>query len=63
MEKLEWKDLGAVTGGKGNTGTREKYVSAFFCEKCGKTIRLNGVYRLERAKAEHDRKEHTPSKP
>ena len=62
MEKLELKDLDKVTGGRGQTATREKYVSAFFCETCGKTIRLNGVYTLERAKAEHNRKVHPAAK-
>ena len=62
MKKLEPNELNAVTGGKGQPGARGKFVSAFFCEKCGKTIRLNGVYSLERAKAEHDRKEHAPGK-
>ena len=41
---------------------RPKYVSSFFCEKCGKTIHLNGVYTLERAKEEHERKEHSGKK-
>lgn len=62
MEKLELKDLNKVTGGRGQTVQREKYVSAFFCETCGKTIRLNGVYTLERARAEHNRKVHPAAK-
>ena len=33
---------------------------AMNCEKCGKTIYLNGVYTLDRAVKEHDEKEHTP---
>ena len=41
---------------------RPKDVSSFFCEKCGKTIHLNGVYTLERAKQEHERKEHSGKK-
>ena len=40
---------------------RPKYVSSFFCEKCGKTIHLNGVYTLERAVREHEQKEHGPN--
>ncbi len=39
-EKLENVSGGAI---------RPKYVSSFFCEKCGKTIHLNGVYTLGRA--------------
>jgi hypothetical protein len=52
-EKLENVSGGAI---------RPKYVSSFFCEKCGKTIHLNGVYTLERAKEEHERKEHSGKK-
>ena len=52
-EKLENVSGGAI---------RPKYVSSFFCEKCGKTIYLNGVYTLERAKEEHERKEHSGKK-
>ena len=62
MEKLDPEKLDKVTGGKGQTGPRGKYVSAFFCELCGKTIRLNGVYSLERAKDEHMRKVHPQGK-
>ena len=58
MEKLDLQKMSEVTGGKGETGKREKYVSAFFCEYCGKTIHLNGVYDLERAKKEHNAKVH-----
>ena len=57
MEKIELDRLDQVTGGAGNPG-RKKYVSAFFCEICGSTIRLNGVYELERAKKEHNTKFH-----
>ena len=53
---LDDESLNAVSGGVG--GNRPKYVSSLFCEKCGKTIRLNGVYTLERAKKLHDEKEH-----
>ena len=52
-EKLENVSGGAI---------RPKYVSSFFCEKCGKTIHLSGVYTLERAKEEHERKEHSGKK-
>ena len=58
MEKLDLQQLNEVTGGKGEAGKREKYVSAFFCEACGATIRLNGVYTLERARKEHYAKFH-----
>ena len=56
IRPLDDGSLNEVTGGAG--GNRPKYVSSFFCEKCGKTIRLNGVYTLERAKKLHDEKEH-----
>ena len=52
-EKLENVSGGAI---------RPKYVSSFFCEKCGKTIHLNGVCIQERAKEEHERKEHSGKK-
>ena len=57
MEKLELDKLAQVTGGTG-IPARKKYVSAFYCENCGKTIYLNGVYDLERAKKEHNAKAH-----
>ncbi len=57
---LNDESLNAVSGGAG--GNRPKYVSSFFCEKCGKTIRLNGVYTLERAQRLHDEKEHRTRK-
>ena len=60
LRALDDGSLDAVTGGVG--GNRPKYVSSFFCEKCGKTIRLNGVYTLERAKKLHDEKEHRNKK-
>lgn len=46
--------LEKVSGGAAGT----KFVSSFYCEKCGKTIRLNGVYTLEKAQKMHDEKEH-----
>ena len=49
---LNDESLNAVSGGVGRN--RPKYVSSFFCEQCGKTIRLNSVYTLERAKKLHD---------
>ena len=55
---LESADLDQVTGGKTMKNKREKYVSAFYCEYCGKTIHLNAVYSLERAKKEHNAKFH-----
>ena len=48
--------LEKVTGG----AARPKFVSSFFCEKCGKTIRLNGVYTLEKALKDHNEKVHPP---
>ena len=51
-EKLSENRLDEVTGG----AIRPKYVSSFFCEKCGKTIYLNGVYTKEKAIRDHDRK-------
>lgn len=63
MEKLDLQQMSEVTGGMGNTGKREKYVSAFFCEACGATIRLNGVYTLERARKEHYAKTHPGVRP
>ena len=60
MEKLDLQELGKVSGG---AGKREKYVSAFFCEACGATIRLNGVYTLERAQKEHYAKIHPGVRP
>ena len=50
--------LDQVTGG----AVRPKFVSSFYCEKCSKTIHLNGVYSLERAQKDHDAKEHAPKK-
>ncbi len=47
--------LGQITGG---AGKREKFVSAFYCELCGRTIHLGTVYSLERAKREHNAKVH-----
>ena len=57
-EKLSDEKLNQVSGG----AMRPKYVSSFFCEKCGKTIRLNGVYTLDKAIREHDQKEHSGKK-
>ena len=52
-EKLENVSGGAI---------RPKYVSSFFCEKCGKTIHLNGVYTLDKAIRDHEQKEHSGKK-
>ena len=49
------EELAQVTGG---AKKREKYVSAFYCEYCCKTIHLGTVYSLERAKKEHNAKFH-----
>ena len=50
--------LEQISGGKIQQAKREKYVSAFYCEICKKTIHLNGVYTLERAKKEHNQQVH-----
>ena len=50
------EELSKVTGGAGRQ--RDKFVSAFYCEYCRKTIHLNMVYSLERAKKEHNAKFH-----
>ncbi len=52
---IEDEKLAGASGG----AVRPKYVSSFFCEKCGKTIHLNGVYTLERALREHERQVHS----
>ena len=57
-EMLGDEKLNQVSGG----AIRPKYVSSFFCEKCGKTIHLNGVYTLDKAIREHDQKEHSGKK-
>ncbi len=54
MEKINPELLDQVVGG----AKREKYVSAFYCEYCKKTIHLNMVYSLERAKKEHNARFH-----
>ena len=54
MEKLNEENLEAVSGG----AKREKYVSAFYCEYCRKTIHLPGVHSLENAKKDHMTKYH-----
>ncbi len=51
MERIKAEDLDHVTGG---AARRDKYVSAFYCEYCGKTIHLNMVRSLENAKKEHN---------
>ena len=56
--KLNDEQLERVSGGS----IRPKYVSSFFCEKCGKTIHLNGVYTLDKAIRDHDQKEHSGKK-
>ena len=53
-KRLEEGQLEQVTGGV----KRNKYVSAFYCEHCKKTIRLNFVRELEKAKKEHNAKFH-----
>lgn len=51
---LEDEKLAEASGG----AIHPKYVSSFFCEKCGKTIHLNGVYTLDRAVKEHEQQVH-----
>ena len=55
MEQLKPQDLNNITGG---ANARDKYVSAFYCEYCGKTIHLNMIYSLERARKEHNAQFH-----
>ena len=55
INPLDPEALAQVSGG---TKQREKYVSAFYCEICKKTIHLNMVYSLERARKEHNAKFH-----
>ncbi|MBR4474266.1 MAG: hypothetical protein IKS55_11595 [Oscillospiraceae bacterium] len=55
MESVHAEDLNRTIGG---AGKREKFVSAFYCEYCGKTIHLNMIYSLDRAKKEHNAKYH-----
>ena len=55
MEKIKTDELSKAVGGAGG---RDKYVSAFYCEYCQKTIHLGMVYSLERAKKEHNAKFH-----
>ena len=57
-EMLSDEKLNQVSGG----AVRPKYVSSFFCEKCGKTIHLNGVYTLDKAIRDHEQKEHSGKK-
>ena len=54
IEKISDDRLKDVSGG----AVRPKFVSSFYCEKCDQTIRLNGVYTLEKARKEHDAKMH-----
>ena len=57
-EMLSDEKLNQVSGG----AVRPKYVSSFFCEKCGKTIHLNGIYTLDKAIRDHEQKEHSGKK-
>ncbi len=52
--KLDEKELEKVSGGV----KKSKYVSAFYCEYCKKTIRLTFVRELEKAQKEHNAKFH-----
>ena len=52
--KLEDEQLEKVSGGM----KRNRYGSAFYCEYCKKTIHLNFVRELEKAKKEHNAKFH-----
>ena len=53
--------LSDVTGGV--QSMRGKYVSSFYCEVCGRTIRLSGIYQLETARKNHFQKEHRGHNP
>ena len=53
--KLSAESLKNVTG---VIGLKDRYVSSFYCEYCGKTIKLNMISSLERAKKEHNEKVH-----
>ena len=56
---LDDSALENVIGGvRRDSGKREKFVSAFYCEACGKTIHLNMIYSLDRAKKEHNAQFH-----
>ena len=63
MEKLDMDALEQVSGGVTQPAKRPKYVSAIFCELCGRTIHLSGVYTLERAQKEHYAKVHPGVRP
>ena len=45
------EELNSISGGN---MIRDKYISSFYCEYCGKTVRLNMVSSLERALREHN---------
>ena len=49
------EELNSISGGN---MIRDKYISSFYCEYCGKTVRLNMVSSLERALREHNKKVH-----
>ena len=57
--RIDDNALEQVIGGVSrDTAKREKFVSAFYCEHCGKTIHMGMIYSLERAKKEHNMKVH-----
>ena len=59
IARLDESTLENVIGGVSrDSGRREKFVSAFYCEACGKTVHLNMIYSLDRAKKEHNAKFH-----
>ena len=62
MDKASAEMLGDDKLNQVSGAVRPKYVSSFFCEKCGKTIHLNGVYTLDKAIRDHDQKEHSGKK-
>ena len=56
---LDGSALEQVIGGVSrDSSRREKFVSAFYCELCGKTVHMNMIYSLDRARKEHNAKEH-----
>lgn len=58
LQALSDDALDEVIGGAGAPRPKTKFVSAFYCEHCGQTIHLSGVYTLERAKKLHNAKFH-----
>ncbi len=47
-----------IGGVSRDASKREEFVSAFYCEACGKTVHMGMIYSLDRAKKEHYAKVH-----